>query len=48
MWYVYSTNEIPYTAIKKHLFSQMENKKVKQVLSGGWHQWEGGGLKERV
>jgi hypothetical protein len=19
----------------------MENRKVKQVLSGGWHQWEG-------
>jgi hypothetical protein len=22
--------------------------KVKHVLSGGWHQWEGGGYKERV
>jgi hypothetical protein len=26
---------------KKVFFSQMENKKVKQFLSGGWHQWEG-------
>jgi hypothetical protein len=26
----------------------MENRKVKQVLSGGWYQWEGGGHKERV
>jgi hypothetical protein len=26
----------------------MENRKVKQVLSGGWYQWEGGGYKERV
>jgi hypothetical protein len=23
-------------------------RKVKQVLSGGWHQWEGGRYKERV
>jgi hypothetical protein len=23
----------------------VENKKVKQVLSGGWYQWEGGGYK---
>jgi chitinase len=29
-------------------FSKMEDRKVKQVLSGGWHQWEGGGYKERV
>jgi hypothetical protein len=21
---------------------------VKQVLTGGWYQWEGGGYKERV
>jgi hypothetical protein len=26
----------------------MENRKVKQVLSGDWHQWEGRGYKERV
>jgi chitinase len=26
----------------------MENRKAKQVLSGGWHQWERGGYKERV
>jgi hypothetical protein len=25
-----------------------ENRKVKQILFGGWHQWEGGGHKERV
>jgi hypothetical protein len=25
-----------------------ENRKVKRVLSGGWHQWEEGGYKERV
>jgi hypothetical protein len=26
----------------------MEVNKVKQVLSGGWYQWERGGYKERV
>jgi hypothetical protein len=26
----------------------MENSKVKQVLSGGWHQKEAGGFKKRV
>jgi hypothetical protein len=26
----------------------MKNRKVKQVLSVGWFQWEGGGHKERV
>jgi hypothetical protein len=26
----------------------MENGKVKQVLSGGWHQWERGRYNERV
>jgi chitinase len=26
----------------------MEDRKVKQVLFGGWHQWEEGGHKERV
>jgi hypothetical protein len=25
----------------KMSFSKMENRKVSQVLSGGWHQWEG-------
>jgi hypothetical protein len=29
-------------------FSKLERKKVKQVLSGGWYQWEWGGYKERV
>jgi hypothetical protein len=27
---------------QKCLFAQMENKKVKQVLSGDWFQWEAG------
>jgi hypothetical protein len=27
---------------------KMENRKVKQVLSGVWYQWKGGGYKERV
>jgi hypothetical protein len=26
----------------------MENRKIKQFLSGSWHQWEGGGYRERV
>jgi hypothetical protein len=26
----------------------MENRKVKQVLSGHWYQWKEGGYKERV
>jgi hypothetical protein len=26
----------------------MENRKVKQVLSRGWNEWEGGRQKERV
>jgi hypothetical protein len=26
----------------------MENRMVKQLLSGGWYQWEGGRYKERV
>jgi chitinase len=26
----------------------MKDRKVKQVLSGGWHQWKWGGHKERV
>jgi hypothetical protein len=33
---------------QKCLFSKMENRKVKQVLSGGWYQWEGGKYKERI
>jgi hypothetical protein len=31
----------------KCLFSRTENRKVKQILSGGWHQWDGGKHKER-
>jgi hypothetical protein len=26
---------------KSLFFSKMEDRKVKQVLSGGWYQWEG-------
>jgi hypothetical protein len=26
----------------------MEDSKVKQVLSGGWHQWEGEGYKVKI
>jgi hypothetical protein len=36
------------TCGKPSIFSKMENRKVKQVLSGGWYQWEGRGYKERV
>jgi hypothetical protein len=32
---------------QKRLFCKM-NKKVKQVLSGGWYQWEGIGYREGV
>jgi hypothetical protein len=32
---------------KTHFFSKV-NGKVKQVFSGDWKQWEGGGHKERV
>jgi hypothetical protein len=34
---------------QKYLFfsSKIEDRKVKQVLSSGWHQWEQGGYKER-
>jgi chitinase len=34
--------------LNKCLFSKMENRRVKQVLSGCWHQWEGEGHEERV
>jgi hypothetical protein len=33
---------------KCHFFTKMKSKKVKQVLSGDWYQWEWGGYKERV
>jgi hypothetical protein len=29
-------------------FKKIESRKVKQVLSGGWYQWEWGEYKERV
>jgi hypothetical protein len=29
-------------------FSKTENRKVKQVLSGGWHQWEGEDIRKGV
>jgi hypothetical protein len=32
---------------QKFLFSKMKYRNVKQVLSGGWYQWEEGGYKER-
>jgi hypothetical protein len=32
----------------KFFFSKSENRKIKQILSGGWHQWEGGGYKKSV
>jgi hypothetical protein len=44
-------NKTPFIDIlnkQKCLFSKTENRKVKQVLSGGWYQCEGGGYKERV
>jgi hypothetical protein len=37
------SQEIPCSAIlskQKYLFSKMESRKVKQVLSGDWYQWE--------
>jgi hypothetical protein len=33
---------------QKCLFSKTEDRKIKQVMSGGWHQWEGEGYKEKV
>jgi hypothetical protein len=33
---------------QKCLFSNMENRKIKQILPGGWYHWEGGGYKKRV
>jgi hypothetical protein len=35
------TKETPCRAILNEItfFSEMENRKVKQVLSGGWYQW---------
>jgi hypothetical protein len=33
---------------QKCLFSKMENRKIKQFLSGGWHQWrQGRKIKEK-
>jgi hypothetical protein len=29
-------------------FAKLENRRVEQVLAGGWYQWEGGGCGERV
>jgi hypothetical protein len=29
-------------------YSKMDNRKVKQVFSGDWHQWEEEEYKERV
>jgi hypothetical protein len=33
---------------QKCLISKMENRKVKQDLSGHWYQWEQEGNKERM
>jgi hypothetical protein len=33
---------------KNVLFSKRRTEKLKEVLSGGWYQWEQGGYKERV
>jgi hypothetical protein len=33
---------------QKHLYSKTENRKLKQVPSGYWYQWEGAGYKERA
>jgi hypothetical protein len=44
-------NETPCAATinkQKCLSSKSEDRKIKQALSGGWHQWEEGGYKERV
>jgi hypothetical protein len=32
---------------EKGFFSKMDNRKVKQVLSGDWYQWEVVGYKKR-
>jgi hypothetical protein len=29
-------------------FTKIENRKAKQILSGPWYHWGGGGYKERV
>jgi hypothetical protein len=34
--------------MNKMPFSKMENRKVKQILSGGWYLQEVGGYKERM
>jgi hypothetical protein len=49
--YLEMYNESPRIAIlnkQKCLFSKMKDRKVKQVLSGCWFQWEGRGYKKRV
>jgi hypothetical protein len=33
---------------KMTFFQKTENRKVKQVLSGGWYQWKGEGYKEKL
>jgi hypothetical protein len=45
--HTYILNIRIYLNQKKYLCSIMENKKMKPV-GKGWHQWEGGGYKERV
>jgi chitinase len=41
-------NSLCFKQIKKCHFANTEDRKTKQVLSGGWHQWQMGGYKERV
>jgi hypothetical protein len=40
MYMEMSQGDTLYSYLKCH-FSKMENRKVKQVPFGGWHQWEG-------
>jgi hypothetical protein len=43
--------KLPYSYLKrtkKCLFSKMKDRKVKQVLFRGWHQWEGARHKKTV
>jgi hypothetical protein len=41
--------KLPVIISNKNAFlSKMKNRKVKQVLSGGWYWWERGRYKEKV
>jgi hypothetical protein len=47
VYFIYKChNETPCITIinkQKCLSKNMKFKKIKQILSGGWYQWEGGG-----